>query len=149
VRCPFVATCHRDTATAREERKQQPATRRRYPIGTTAVLTEGTRKCFLFALTRTNPETCEASADVPQLWQALFALWKCVRKEANGDRIHLPLVGGGLARLNLEPRHLLRLCLLTILLETRNAPISNEIEIVLHSNFIGEIDLRSVVADWR
>jgi hypothetical protein len=38
---------------------------------------------------------------------------------------------------------------LTILLETRNAPISNEIEIVLHSNFIGEIDLRSVVADWR
>jgi len=98
------------TCTGREIVERSVGRQHRYPIGTTAVLTEGTRKCFLFALTKTNPETCEASADVPQLWQALLALWKCVRTEANGDRICLPLVGGRLARLNLE---LLRLCLLT------------------------------------
>lgn len=122
---------------------------RRYPLGTTAVLTEGSRKYFLFALAKSDPITCVASADVPQMWAALQGLWRTVREEANGEGVRIPLVGGGLARLNFDYSHLLRLSLLTILAETRQAPFAKNIEIVLHQTLVGKINLRAVAADWR
>ncbi|TAJ82083.1 macro domain-containing protein [Reyranella sp.] len=122
---------------------------RRYPLGTTAILHEGRRKYFLFALTKTDPVTCEANADVPQMWSALLKLWDCVRVEANGERVCMPLIGAGLARINLEPTHLLRLALLSLLVQTRSRTITSQIEIVLHKSLIGRIDLRAVRDDWR
>ena len=122
---------------------------RRYDIGTTAVLTEGARKYFLFALSKTDVVTSKASADVPQMWTALIGLWRKVRTEANGEIVYVPLVGGGLSGVGLEPIHLLRFLLLTVLAETRAAPITSQIEVILHRDLFQKIDLHAILKDWN
>lgn len=119
-----------------------------YSIGTTAALPLEGRKAFLFALTNTDALTLKARADVPMMWEALSCLWKCVRNHSNGHAVCLPLVGAGQSGIGIEPKHLLRLILLSILVATRDGEVSKRIIIVLHPDLFDKIDLRSIVNDW-
>ena len=130
----------------------QPSGRRNrklsYPIGTTIALPLEGRKAFLFALAATDAQSLKARADIPMMWNALGQLWKCVRVHSNGRVVRLPLVGGGQSGVGIEPHHLLRLIMLSILVATREAEISKRIEIVVHPDLFDKIDLRSVKDEW-
>lgn len=119
-----------------------------YPIGTTAPLSLEGRKGFLFALSATDPETRKARADVATMWAALGGLWKCVRNHSNGHVVSLPLVGAGQSGVGIEPRHLLHLILLSILVATREGEVCKRINVVLHPDLFEKIDLRTLKHDW-
>ncbi len=112
-----------------------------------ALASEG-RRGFLFALSRTDAETLKASADVATMWQALAGLWKCVRNHSNGHPISLPLIGAGQSGVGIEPKHLLRLILLSIMVATRDGEVCKRINVVLHESVFEKIDLQEVKDDW-
>ena len=121
----------------------------KYPIGTTAVMNAESKKYFLFALTTTDITDNKARADVPQMWRALEGLWKKVRSEANGIEITLPVVGGGLSGVGIEPVHLIRLIILSILTETRKQQVAQRFEIVVLPALSDDIDLEQIASDWN
>lgn len=120
----------------------------KYAIGTTAVVEQGDEKIFLPALTRTNIDTFEVSADVPTLWVSLEGLWKAVRARAGGQPLAVPLVGSGLARMNLGVSQLLDLLLMSLVNASREQRLSSKVRIVLWEPDHGEIDLESLLSRW-
>jgi Domain of unknown function (DUF6430) len=125
------------------------ARNRSYPTGTTAVLDSGGRKAFLFVATATDLHTAKSQSNVAMMWEALEGLWKEVRAHSGGDQINIPLVGSGRAGIGLEPIHLLRLILISLLVATREAEITKAVRIVLHESMLDRIDLREIHAEWR
>jgi hypothetical protein len=119
-----------------------------YPIGTTAAVPLEGRNGFLFALSRTDATTLKAQSDVGAIWAALAGLWQCVRNHSNGHSVSLPLAGAGQSGVGVEPMHLLRLILLSILVATREREVNKRINIVLHPDLFEKIDLRGIKNDW-
>lgn len=121
---------------------------KQYPIGTTVVVGPSQYKHFLFALSKTDPATCKASADVPTMWQALQGLWAKVRDCSNGDSVNIPLVGSGQSQVGLEPTNLLRLIIMSIINATHTREVTKEIKIIILPKYINNIDLRIIRKEW-
>jgi hypothetical protein len=122
---------------------------RRYPIGSTALLTVNQDRYIAFAFAKTDPHTCKASTDVTTMWEALHALWTRTRIEAGGYPANLPLVGSGLSGLGLPTRDLLNLIILSAITETKAKEITQRIRIVLHRDRFDDLDLREVKKYWE
>ena len=122
---------------------------KRYPIGTTAVVTMNDEKYFLVALSKTNMQTLKASADIPQLWTALEGLWKQVRISSGDCAVSIPLIGGGLSGIGLPSTQLLQLIILSIVSETKKTRIAPEIKIILQEDLYKEVDLELIARNWR
>lgn len=120
----------------------------KFPIGTTILLHIGSRKAFLFALTKTDLETHKATTTVPLLWDGLRGAWQAVHNAGNGDTLTLPLIGNGRASLNLKPQHILRLLVLSLADFSRQKNITNNIKIVVPLACFEELDLREIARDW-
>lgn len=121
---------------------------KKFPIGTTAVVGGGDNRKFLFALSNTDTATNKASADVPTMWIALEGLWSAVRNHSNGLPVSIPLVGGGLSHVGLEPENLLRLIILSIIKSSEQNKITNEIRIVLHNSVFDKVALRKIKQEF-
>ena len=119
-----------------------------YPIGTTAVLKIAERKSFLFVAAMTDLQTAKAYANVSMMWKALEGLWQTVRASSDGDLISMPLVGGGQSQVGLEPLHLLRIILLSVLVATRETEITKTIRVVIHEDLLDRIDLDMIKREW-
>jgi hypothetical protein len=145
----FEAACDAALRGSQTETVERPGGRRkRYPIGTTAVVPIGPAKAFLFALSETDVETSKARANLPLMWSALQGLWASVRSHSNGHNVSMPLVGAGQSAVGFEPQHLLRIILLSALVATREREIAKRITIVLHEDLFDKIDLRALHHEW-
>jgi hypothetical protein len=145
----FEAACDAALKGSEPDTVDRPGGRRKkYPIGTTAVVAIGGARAFLFASSTTDIETAKARSDLPTMWGALEELWRSVRTSSNGQGVSLPLVGAGQSAVGFEPQHLLRIILLSILVATREREISKRIAIVLHEDIFDQMDLRAVQAEW-
>src|SRR5439155_23883344 len=122
---------------------------KRYPIGSTAVLTADKDRYIAVALTRTDVSTSKVSADVRMMWIALHNLWQRARIECGGAPLNVPLIGSGLAGLGLPTRDLLNLIILSAITETKEKLITNVIRIVLNRDRYDELDLRDVKQHWE
>ncbi len=122
---------------------------KKYPIGTTAVVTVNEDAYILFALSKTDPATCKASSDVTLMWVALHGAWQRARIESGGHDVNIALVGGGLSGLGLPTRDLLNLIILSAITETKSQEITRLIRIVLHRDRFEDLDLRDVKKHWR
>jgi hypothetical protein len=122
---------------------------KRYPIGTTAVVTVNIDKYVLFALTNTDATDCKASSDVTNMWYALHCMWQRARSESGGHEVNLPLVGSGLSGLGLPTRDLLNVIILSAITETKAREVTKKIRIVLHESRFEELDLRNVQSYWE
>ena len=122
---------------------------KRFPIGTTTLLTANQDRYIVFAFAKTDPATCKAYSDVTMMWVALNQLWGRVRIESGGYPINLPLVGGGLSGLGLPTRDLLNLIILSAITETKAKEITQRIRIVLHRDRFEHLDLRDVKKFWQ
>src|SRR5208282_5346605 len=96
---------------------------KRYPIGTTALITVNEDRYVAFAFAKTDPDSCKAYADVTMMWVALNKLWQRVRIESGGHAVNLPLVGSGLSGLGLPIRDLLNLIILSAITETKSREV--------------------------
>lgn len=121
---------------------------RRFPIGSTALVTVNRDRYIAFALTHTDPATCKASADVTMAWTALDALWQRARIECGGIPLNVPLIGGGLSGIGLPTRDLLNLIVLSAITATKAKHVTQQIRIVLGFDRFEDLDLRDVKQHW-
>lgn len=116
------------------------ADRRRYPIGTVAVLPLGARKIFLPALAHTDLEdNWKAWVDVDELVLGLTRFWKVVRSRAGGERVAVPLFGHGQSNVRLPPQALLQLLLITLERASRDGGIC-DVDVVLREDVYLRVD---------
>ncbi len=131
-----------------EEAEHLPGKRRKYPIGTTVVVDAGADRFLLPALCNTDVDTYKAYCDIPMLLRALEGLWSTVRTRAGGQRVSVPLIGGGLSGIGLPPYQLLQLIILSIVMANKEGHIRSEIHIILERKLIDEIDLDTLESQW-
>jgi len=123
--------------------------KQRYKIGTTVTIPCGANKYYLVVNAHTDLETLQASANFQDMVQTLDGLWREVRRTANATPVSLPLIGGGLSRLNLPPFALLQTILSSIISATRDGGgITGEVRIVLPESLMGIINLRNLKISW-
>ena len=120
-----------------------------YPIGTTALINVNDDRYILFALAKTNITNSKVYSDVELLWRALHKLWQRARIECGGEPLNLPLVGSGLAGLNLTTRDLLNLVILSAITESKAHEVTQLIRIVLRRDRFEDIDLREIQQHWE
>jgi hypothetical protein len=73
-----------------------------------------------------------ARSSVDDLWLSLSALWESVFEEAQHGTIAMPLIGSGLARVDLlERQNLLRIILLSFLARSRKAVVCRELRVII------------------
>lgn len=132
-----------------EEVPRERGQQRRFPIGTTAVVTAGKERYLAFALTKVDLATFMSSADVTMMWVALHEVWQRARVECGGSVLVLPLVGGGLSKIGLPTRDLLNLLILSAITETKKMVITQTIRIVLRRDRFEDLDLRDVEQHWK
>ncbi|NUR61231.1 MAG: hypothetical protein HOV87_21605 [Catenulispora sp.] len=117
----------------------------RYPIGTVAVLGSRPRLVFAVAYSRLAPDYV-AAGSVDELWYSLARLWDAVFRHAQQERVAMPLVGSGLARLGLDDESLLRLVLLSFVAHSRRRRVCRELCVVLRPEAFRRIDRAEVAA---
>lgn len=123
--------------------------RARYPIGTTAVVSWGSDRLFLTALSETDRTSHKAQSDAALLWQTLACLWKKVRLYSNGKPIAVPLIGGGQSGIDMPYSLLIRYIIMSICESTRrNGIITNQIKIIITNEAFRKLDLPSLVPEF-
>lgn len=122
---------------------------KRFPIGSSALITVDQDRYLAFAFAKTDPETCKAYSDVTMMWVALHQMWQRARIESNGNALNVPLVGSGLSGLGLPTRDLLNLIILSAITETKSKQVTGRIRIVLHRDRFEDLDLRDVKQHWE
>lgn len=118
---------------------------RRYPVGTVAVLGPRPRLVFAVAYSRIGPGYVAASG-VEELWQSLGRLWDAVYRHGQQERVVMPLVGSGLARLDLDDETLLRIVVLSFVVRSRRRRVCRELHIVLRPDTFRRLDLTELDA---
>jgi hypothetical protein len=121
----------------------------KYPIGTTAILQNGSHKVFLVAMAHTDIATSKASSTVPMLWDALKEALSSIRSYGNGAPISLPLIGNGQAGVNVEPQHLLRLIVLALVDFGRKVGLPKNVNIIVTEECFEKLDIREIERDWK
>lgn len=129
--------------------KREQGKPQRFPIGTCAAIEAAGKHFLAFAFTRTDTKTCKASADVPQMFEALSGLWKAARVEVGGHVLNLPLVGSGLSGVGLPARDLVNILILSFIDETRRQLVTQKVRIILTWERVDEVDLRELKNFWE
>jgi hypothetical protein len=138
------------TPVAEEKRADKPLGKlSRYPLGTVAVLGPPQRLIFALAYGRMGNDLI-VCAPVGELWHCYGQLWEAVYRHGQRQALSLPLMGGGLARVEgLNRSNLLQLILLSFVAYCRQRLICHELRIVIHPDHVDWIDPVSVTAFCR
>ena len=122
----------------------------RYPLGTVAVIRDKQRALFCIAYTEMN-EHNEARGTVDGVWRSLDRLWSSVSKNANGEPVAIPVIGGGMSRLSqvLPSQDAIRTTILSFLLASRSSPICEELRIVVQPKDFNRLDRLELQAFLR
>lgn len=128
---------------------RQTKPRDRYEIGTTAVVQNGAHKAFLVAMSHTDLMTAKAASTVPLLWDAMRGALQSVHAYGNGQPLAMPLIGNGRSSVNIEPQHLLRLLVLSLVDFGRKVGLPKEVTIVVPEACFDVLDIREIKRDWK
>lgn len=129
------------------QRGHQPTSK--FPIGTTAVIKNGSHNVFLVAMAHTDLTNGKASSTVPILWVALLGALHRINNYGNGAPISLPLIGNGQSSVNIQPQHLLRLITLALVDFGRKVGLPKSVQIVVPEQCFEMLDLQEIQRDWR
>lgn len=134
-------------------RFSEKGTEKFYELGTTAILKHAGEIYLYFAATKTEMKG-QIPADNCSLVKLLTAL-ECMLDEARvqsrGQDINIPLIGSGMAGINLSPMRTLELNLLAILssLVDKGNITTGNIRIILHKKYFEQIDLDYFRRSWK
>ena len=105
----------------------------RFPIGTVAVVNEGSRKVFLTVFSKARPDkTTDTTQE--ELWLSLSELWKVVRREGGLEPIAVPVWGSGMAKFHAARITLIQIVLLSYVIAARERPVSRKLSIIISEN---------------
>lgn len=120
--------------------------RKRYPIGTVAVLGEPGQRIFAVAISKLSNDLI-AQSSVEFLWESLSRTWDAMRLHGQHARISVPLLGTGLSRIgSLNHENVLKLIILSLISHARDRPICREAVIVIRSEDREKVNLLEVAA---
>jgi transcriptional regulator with XRE-family HTH domain len=130
-----------------EDRRDKPLGKlSRYELGTVGVLGSPQRLIFALAYGRMGNDLI-VCAPVNELWHCYGRLWDAVYRHGQRQTLSIPLMGGGLARVEgLSRNNLLQLILLSFVAYCRQRVICHELRIVIHPDHIDWIDQANLMA---
>ena len=114
----------------------------RYPLGTVANVTCNNKVYYLVALTKFN-DNHRAEVTKSEYQRVLCDLFDYVEQHSQGNRVHVPLIGGGHSGLDLPKQKLLEFMLLSIALNDKLTLIKG-MEVVLHQSVKSEVNLNVI-----
>lgn len=105
----------------------------RYPIGTVVVLPQADRKIFTLALTKLTLKGNEkhTQSDPLTLNEALVGLWKKIEVEGRKKKFSAPILGAGLANVNLSYLLTIQSIIISYAIYSRNSNISKEMTLII------------------
>ena len=113
----------------------------RYPIGTVATVSVGTRKYFCSAYSRMG-NNLKVESDIQRLSSSLDKLWEEIRVKGQHDKVAMPVVGSGLARIgNASHADLIKLIVLSFVLASREKLVAPELVIVIDRNNLEKVNM--------
>ncbi|MFG1996306.1 macro domain-containing protein [Actinoplanes sp. NPDC048988] len=116
----------------------------RYPLGTVAVLRPDDRCLFAVAYSRMGNDLVARSTPA-DLAVSLDSLWEAIRLHGQLRPVAVPLIGGGLSRIDeSSPDDLLRLVIKSFERRSRSTRICPELRIVLRSEDLARVDFRAL-----
>lgn len=126
---------------ASEPGAQKPGKTDRFGIGTTAVLKQQGRLLFFLAYSELDLNN-KASSSPDKMWKSLLSLWECVRSNANGRTVAIPVFGGGLTRLShiLPAQDSIRFTVLSFMMASRHEPVCDELRVVVQPKEYEKLD---------
>jgi transcriptional regulator with XRE-family HTH domain len=138
------------TPVAIEKRQDKPHGKlSRYALGTVAVIGSTQRLIFALAYGRMGNDLI-VCAPVDDLWYCYAQLWGAVYRHGQRQALSIPLMGGGLARVEgLNRNNLLHLIMLSFVAHSRQRLICHELRIVIHPEYVDWIDPVSLTAFCR
>lgn len=120
--------------------------RKRYPIGTVAVLSRQTAKYYCVAYSRMS-NSLSAQSSVDNLWNCLSGTWGSVAENGHLRPLAIPVLGSDLARVdNLDHESLIKMVILSFVARSREATVSRKLTIVVHPDNFETVDLAEVRA---
>ena len=127
----------------------QAAPTTRYELGTVAVIDHEGSRYNLVAVANTETKDHVATTTLPEIFMALSSAWETVARTGDDRKLTLPLIGGGFAKVRVDPEHLLDILIASIVEYTlREGRIASEIEIVLPVKYRQRIRCYNVKAEW-
>jgi Thoeris protein ThsA, Macro domain len=130
-------------------RRTPPAKQNRYKLGTTALVTVENHKFLCVALSKTDLDNLEASANTTDLYESICGLLRKARTVCAGAPLNIPLMGNGLSRTGIKPSIIVNLIMLAIVEESKKKKVTSEIRIVLHKSMKKDIELSTIYDNWR
>ena len=112
-----------------------------YAPGTVVSIDCDKRTYILLALTEFD-ENNNAGCTLPDYCSAIEDLLEYLNVHCQGRKVSLPLIGGGLSRMNSSPEDLLELLIALIKTDSHDCP--KDIEICLTENTLESIDLSKI-----
>ncbi|HMD90615.1 MAG TPA: macro domain-containing protein, partial [Anaerolineaceae bacterium] len=113
----------------------------RYPIGTVATLSVGTKKYFCSAYSCMGNDL-KAQSDIFKLTTSLEMLWENIRLKGQGEKISMAVLGSDLARIGTASHsNLIKLIISSFILASRKERISEQLTIVIHQNNLEKINM--------
>lgn len=113
---------------------------KRYPIGTTLSLGNGTERYFLSAYSYMGNDL-KAKSSINDLWISLREIWNEVRLKGQGTKVSMPIVGSELARISADRSLLVKLIALSYVLNSKEEVICEELEIIIRKQDLKYINL--------
>lgn len=118
-----------------------------YPIGTVAILPQSDRKIFAVILTKLIFEGKDkhTQSDPQILNEALICLWKKIKLEGRKKKFSLPVLGAGLANVDLSYLLIIQSIILSYAIYSRTSTISKEMTLVISPNDYNPEDFEEAI----
>lgn len=116
--------------------------RKRYPLGTIAIVKQEEKTFFLLALTRFN-NNHRAEITKSEYQRIIMDLFDFTEQYSQGFKINLPLIGNGHSGVELSEQKLLEFILFSITLNNK-LTLLNGVDIILYKDVKDKIDLNKI-----
>lgn len=118
-----------------------------YPIGTVAILPQADRKIFIVILTNLifNGNDKHTQSDPTILNQALIGLWDKIKLEGRKKKFSVPVLGSGLANVNLSYLLTIQSIILSYAIYSKTTAISKEMTLVINPNDYNPDDFEEAI----
>ncbi|MBI2325866.1 hypothetical protein HYU91_00565 [Candidatus Collierbacteria bacterium] len=124
----------------RDSQKSQ-GKKTRYPIGTVATLTAGTKKYYCSAYSYMGNDL-KAQSDIKKLSTSLDMLWGEIRLKGQRGKVAMAVLGSDLARIGTASHsNLIKLIVSSFLLASRESPISEQLTIVVYPSNLEKVNM--------
>ena len=134
-------------STAVFDKEKDYGNKSHYPIGTVAVLPQADRNIFAVILTKLvfKGKDKHTKSDPEILNQALIGLWKKIEVEGRKKKFSLPVLGAGLANVQLSYLLIIQTIILSYAIYSRGSAISKEMILVISPNDYNPEDFEEAI----